>query len=97
MFNHSINAAAARSLMQLRSQLIQPLRITRSNNLNITRIGILDPTTQPKLGGFAVDEPAEAHALYTAANEEVEDHGYLATPATYTRLPPYPRESARPH
>ena len=43
-------------------------------DFDIAVFRVADPAAEVELAGFAMDEPAEANALYAATDEEVKNH-----------------------
>src|SRR5665213_1347187 len=74
VFNDSVDAAAARALVQLRAEVGEVFARAGCEDFDVAGVDVADPAVKAELGGFAVDEPAEADALDSAADEEVEDH-----------------------
>ena len=74
MLDEAIDAAAAWSAAQAGAQFGQIGLRAGGHDLHFALFGIAHPTAQVKLGGLALDIPAEAHALHTALNEKVKNH-----------------------
>jgi hypothetical protein len=74
MFNDSINSAASRTLSQGNPQLCEQSLFARGYNFNVSLIGVLHPAAQTKFSRLAMHEPAKANTLYTAFDQEMEDH-----------------------
>ncbi len=77
MLDDSIHAAAARSAIEARPQLIQFLRLARCNDFHLAVLGVAHPAAQVKHTGLTLDEPAKANPLHTALYEKVKNQFYL--------------------
>ncbi len=74
VLDDGIDAAAAGAFAELGAEVVDVLGLTGGDNFDIAGIGVPHPAAQAELGGFAVNKPAEADALHTAANEKVHHH-----------------------
>lgn len=74
MLDKVVDAAAARTAPEALAELGKIFGGSGGNDFDVAVFSVADPATQIELTGFAVDKPAEANTLYTALNEEVEDH-----------------------
>jgi hypothetical protein len=74
VFEYLVDTASARPLAQLLGEFGEFSWAARGNYFNVASLGILHPSAQANLGGFAMDEPAEADALDAAFDEKVFDH-----------------------
>src|SRR5207248_815243 len=127
MFQHSIDAAATRTLSQRILQFSKFFSRARSHDLHMSILCIPHPPAQTNLRRLPLHKPAKADALHAAFYEVMAHHGAssvaepshprntlrknkrgranrpclspfnVVTRGSYTRLPPYPRESSRPH
>ncbi len=75
MLGEAIDASAAGSAPEAGAEFVQIARRARRNDFHVALFGVADPSAQVELGGFALHEPAKAHALHAALNEEMENHG----------------------
>jgi len=69
-----VDATAARALSELSAEFVEVFGRAGGDDFDVPGVGVADPAAKAELGGFAVDEPAKADALYAAADEEVKDH-----------------------
>ena len=74
MFDDGVDAAAAGAFVELGAEFGEVFRVAGGDDFDVAGVGVADPAAEAELGGFAVDEPAEADALDAAADEEVKDH-----------------------
>jgi hypothetical protein len=74
VLDDGVDAAAARAFVQLGAEVGEGFGVTGGDEFHFPAVGVADPAVQGELGGLALDEPAEADALHSAADEEVEDH-----------------------
>jgi hypothetical protein len=101
VFDETVDATAAGAAAEALTEIRQILGGAGGNYFNIAVFGVAHPAAEVEFAGFAVNEPAEAHALYAALNEEVEnhsDHGqsFKSRRCGATLLNPHPeRETLR--
>ena len=69
-----VYAAAAGAFVQFGAQLGKGLGGAGGDHFDLTRVIVADPAVKAEFSGLAMDEPAEAYALYTAANQEMDHH-----------------------
>jgi hypothetical protein len=74
VFDDGVDAAAARAPVEFRAEFGEGFGIAGGEEFDFAAIGVADPSAQAECGGLAMDEPAEADALNTPANEKVENH-----------------------
>lgn len=82
MLDDGVDAAAARTLVEFGAEFGEGFGIAGSEEFDFAAIGVADPSAQAECGGLAMDEPAEADALNTPANEKVENHIELSVSQT---------------
>lgn len=66
-----VDAGAAGAFLEGLAEFGKVFRWAGGDYFYVAVVGVFDPAAQVELGGFAVDEPTEAYALDTAADEEV--------------------------
>jgi len=74
VLDDGVYAAAAGAFAKLGAEIGEVVRVAGGYDFYLAGVGVADPAVQVELGGFAVDEPAEADALHASANKEVENH-----------------------
>jgi hypothetical protein len=74
VFDDVVDTAAAGAFLELGAEVGEVFGEAGGDDLDGTVVGVADPAAEAQFRGFAVDEPAEADALYAATDEEVEDH-----------------------
>ena len=79
MLDDLVDAAAAGAFVELGAEVGERCGVSGDEDFDLAGVGVADPAAQAELGGFAVDEPAEADALDAAADEEVENHTMLSS------------------
>jgi hypothetical protein len=74
MFKYGIDTAAAGAFVQSILQFGQRLRLAGDDDLDVPIGRVAHPAAKVKLGGLAMDKPAEADSLDATFDEKVEDH-----------------------
>jgi hypothetical protein len=74
VFDDGVDAAAARAFVEFGAEFSKGPGFAGGEDLDLSGVGVADPSAQAKFGSFAMDEPAKAYALHTPANEKVEHH-----------------------
>ena len=74
VFDNAIDAAAARAALEAGAQLGEILSMAGGHDFNVAVFSVAHPAAQLELAGFAVNEPAETHALNATLNEEMKNH-----------------------
>jgi hypothetical protein len=76
VLDDAVDTAATGAAAEAGAELIQVRLIAMDQHFYIAIFGVADPAAEVELAGFAVNVPAEAYTLYSALNEEVENHGF---------------------
>jgi hypothetical protein len=74
VFDEVVYSTAAGATTEALAKVVEIFCGASGDNFDVTIFGVADPATQVEFAGFAVNEPAEAYALYATFDEEVEDH-----------------------
>lgn len=69
-----IDAAAARSMLQILAQRVERILGTGGHQFDGSLFGVAHPSAESQLAGDTADKPAEAHALYAARDNVSADH-----------------------
>jgi hypothetical protein len=74
VLDHFIDTASAGTFMEMGTKFREISLIARSDDLDLTGVSVAHPATQAKLCRLAMNKPAEADSLHTAADEKVKNH-----------------------
>ena len=76
MLDDAIDAAAAGAALEAEAQIGEVGGIAGGDNFHVAVFSVAHPAFELELAGLTMHEPAKAHTLYAALNEEVKDHGH---------------------
>ena len=74
VFDKMIDPAAARAAAEAGAEFGEVFDSASYDYLDIPVFRVAHPAAQVEFAGFAMDKPAESHALHPAANEKVKHH-----------------------
>jgi hypothetical protein len=74
VFEEAVDAAAAGAAAEALAQFVQVFCGAGGHDFDVAVFGVADPAAEVEFAGFAVNEPAEAYALYATLNEKMENH-----------------------
>ncbi len=74
VLDKAVDSAAAGAAAQARPQFCKIFGSAGSDDFHIAILSIAHPSAQIEFAGFAMNEPAESHALHAPLNQKMENH-----------------------
>jgi len=71
VFDEVVDAATAGAAAQALAEIVEVFGGAGGDNFDVAIFGVSNPAPEIEFAGFAVNEPAEAYALYASFDEEV--------------------------